>query len=438
MACLSYSSRLWLLCWIFSFASAAAQDRPDAAEFQASVVKVNITPTESQWLLGYQARQSEGVHDSLYHKIVAMDDGHTQFFLISSDLGVVSPGFYDAVTEELERETGISASQVWWTVTHTHSAPEAGPPGIVAAMMPERYEHEPNPDYSRWVKELLIEGVKEAQSRLEPARLGIATGMSMANINRRALSVDGEASLGMNPDGPVDRQIGLIRLDQSDGTPLAFIANYAMHGTVLGGQNLLISGDAPGIVAEYVEEALGAPMLFINGAAGDIAPIYSVYPDVKSGRLMQFKVLLGDRIIKTNDYISSTTSNVSLSIDKFIIETELKDGQRWVDELSNYIRTTSTGSNMVRIPIGIVKLNEDVILWSAPLELFTEIATRVRNHSPFPYTFYFGYTNGWLGYLTTRQAFSEGGYEPGQVTPFTEAAEDDFARAMITYLQGLP
>ena len=34
----------------------------------------------------------------------------------------------------------------------------------------------------------------------------------------------------------------------------------------------------------------------------------------------------------------------------------------------------------------------------------------VRNQSPFAHTFYFGYTNGWLGYLPTEQAFGEGGY----------------------------
>lgn len=32
--------------------------------------------------------------------------------------------------------------------------------------------------------------------------------------------------------------------------------------------NTLISGDVPGIIAEYVERKVGAPMLFINGAEG--------------------------------------------------------------------------------------------------------------------------------------------------------------------------
>jgi neutral ceramidase len=81
-----------------------------------------------------------------------------------------------------------------------------------------------------------------------------------------------------------------------------------------------------------------------------------------------------------------------------------------------------------------VRLN-DTAIWAAPVELFGEIAIDVRNHSPFPHTFYFGYTNGWFGYLPTARAIAEGGYEP-QTSPFTAAAEGDLTRQIVTFLQG--
>src|SRR5690606_13667459 len=124
----------------------------------------------------------------------------------------------------------------------------------------------------------LLDAIEQGLNQLQPARLGAGWGYSQANMNRRAREIDGRTSLGMNPDGPVDRRIGLLRIEKEDKTPIALIANYAMHGTVMSGANLHISGDGPGIVAEYVEEQIGAPMLYINGAAGNIAPIYSVYP----------------------------------------------------------------------------------------------------------------------------------------------------------------
>ena len=68
-------------------------------------------------------------------------------------------------------------------------------------------------------------------------------------------------------------------------------------GTALGGENTMISGDAPGVVAEYVEEKLGAPMLYIQSAAGNQAPIYTVMKDFKLAHLDAFKVILGDHLL---------------------------------------------------------------------------------------------------------------------------------------------
>jgi hypothetical protein len=429
------SSGLRTLVVVLSLVAAWPFSDTVAADFRASVVKVDITPETSQWLLGYGPRQSVGVHDHLYHRIVAMDDGTTQFFLISTDICLFSPAIYDEVASELEKDMGIRPLQVWWTVSHTHAAPEVGPPGLGAVFMGQRYQHEHNNEYSARVQRDLIKGVEQARAKLAPARLGVGWGFAMANINRRARDVEGPAFLGLNPDGPVDRRIGLIRLEYADGRPLALVANYPMHGTVLGDDNKLITGDAPGIVAEYVEEKLGAPMLFIQGAAGNLAPIYTVYPDFESGHLSQFRVLLGDKILEANRQLGSTTSAVKLSLGMKVVETPRKEGMGWAPELADYLRKTSMGTTVVRLSIRFLRINNDIAIWTAPLELFCEVAMWIRNHSPFPFTFYYGYCNGWLGYLPTKEEFAHGGYEPG-VSPFTPQAEADLVYSVITYLQG--
>jgi hypothetical protein len=286
------------------------------------------------------------------------------------------------------------------------------------------------------VEQKLIDGIAEARKNLVAARLGVGWGFSQANINRRAIDVDGKASLGLNPDGPVDRRIGLLRIDKEDGSPLVLIANYPMHGTVLGQANLEISGDAPGIVSAYVEQKLGVPMLFINGAAGNLAPIYSVYPDPKSGHLDQFQVLLGDKILDANRKIIATTDTVKLFAGSMIVETPRKPGLGWPSELSKYTSTTKAGVNRVRLPVRFLKINEDIAIWSAPIELFCEVSNEVREHSPFPYTFYFGYTNGWFGYMPVSSEWAHGGYEVETVSPFTPAASKDLTESVLGYLQG--
>jgi len=61
----------------------------------------------------------------------------------------------------------------------------------------------------------------------------------------------------------------------------------------------------------------------------------------------------------------------------------------------------------------------------------------VRRQSPFPQTFYFGYTNGWIGYLPTKAGFAEGGYAPA-TSVFTDQVEADLTTGLIPFLQGLP
>ena len=425
------------------FFSAGSIEQSLAGKLRASCVKVDITPAKPVLMQAYpRPGPSEGVLDRIYHRVVALDDGETQVFLISSDLAIVRYDVYREFSQRLARETGIRPEQVWWNTTQTHSGPQVG-------LEPEDSgTFKANPDYSAWLKRALIDAIVEARKKLEPARLGVATGMSMANINRRPREIDGSVPyVGLNPEGPVDRQIGLIRLERADGSLLALIASYAMHGTVLpvnGPEFLLISGDAQGVVAEYVEEKTGAPLLLMSGAEGDVAPIYSTItmPHAKNqglNHLSQFKVLLGDRILAANRSVAATATEVRLWTGRTMIETPLKEKQTvWYQEAMRGLkRETDDGVTLVRIPVDFLKINREILLWAAPLELFGEIAMKVRDRSPFPYTFFYGLNNGYLGYLTTRKAFAEGGFEP-RISPYTEQAEEDLTSGVLNAVWALP
>jgi len=188
-----------------------------------------------------------------------MDDGETEFYIVSSDLVGFSAGFYDSFCDRLEKETGITKEHLWWTVTHTHAAPSVAKP-LSSQLRPDQDVSGENVQFTQDLQDLLVRAIKQARSEMVPAMLGIGYGKSWANINRRSLDVDGRINLGKNPLGPVERTINLIKLQRTDGTPLALIANYSIHGTVLGYYenygigNTRIRGDLQGVVAEYVEE----------------------------------------------------------------------------------------------------------------------------------------------------------------------------------------
>ena len=108
----------------------------------------------------------------------------------------------------------------------------------------------------------------------------------------------------------------------------------------------------------------------------------------------------------------------------------------WSEELKKYGAKSPSGADLVRIPVRVLRIN-DTVLWGSPVELFCEIALRVRDDSPFRHNFFFGYMNGWLGYLPTAQAFKEGGYEP-RTSPFSEQVERDYTEGVMKFIHALP
>lgn len=422
--------RLLLFLFIASITSVVCA----RAEFRAAVVKVEITPETPQMLRGYGPRMSTQVRDALYHRIVALAKDDTKFVLIASDLCSLSPAYCDRVRGTLAADLGLPVENIWWSITHTHSSPYVGSPGVPGVLMPNRFQFRVDAGYTALVERKLAEGVREALAKLEGARLAVGRGYAEANINRRAYDAGGQVRLGMNPAGAVDRRIGLLRLDRADGAPLALLANYAMHPTVLGGASTLVSADAPGAVAAHVEEKAGAPMLYLNGAAGNLAPLYSGRPGIEARVLDHFKVLLGDPILDASRRARPVHEEIDLRVSRIIVETPKRPGLGWSDELKDYLRMEKDGAETLLVPVRFLRLSDDIVLWSAPMELFCEISNAIRDRSPFTHTLYIGYTNGTFGYLPTEQEYQAGGYETA-TSPFTASAAAHLSEAVNRHLR---
>ncbi len=425
---------LFLLCVFLHCSRSAAQEL-----FRAAFAKVDITPDRSQWLHGYAPRQSDGIRDPIFHRIAIMHDGVTEFVLVSTDVCTISPVFYDEFCKRFESETGIPSSNLWWTTTHTHSAPHLGPQDmgrLFYGTLGDRFSIQDDPAYWKWAQDQIMDGIKTARKNLVPAKLSIIKTVSEANVNRREKNAEGKIVLGVNLEGPVDRQVGILRVDNQAGELLGLIVNYAIHGTAFNGENKKISGDVTGIVAKYVEDQTKVPMLFINGAEGNVAPRYSVGGAIESPLLERYKSLLGDAILNALDQEQEATDNVKLQLSKIEVLTPRKEGLGWLDELQDYSAISDDGQQLVKLPVWSLVINDSTLIWSAPLELFSEYALAVRASSPYANTFYFGLTNGSMLYLPTAAAFAEGGYEPN-VSVFTPSAEAAFIETVQQHTKRL-
>ena len=175
-------------------------------------------------------------------------------------------------------------------------------------------------------------------------------------------------------------------------------------------------------------------MLFINGAAGNLAPIYSVYPDARSGRMNMLRRLLGDKILMASKEILNYEDQISFSASEMDFLTPMKEGLKWPEALNEYIVDEKGTAKTIKVPVRFLNINDKIGIWASPLELFCEISNEVRERSPFPYTFYYGYTNGWLGYMLTEEEWEYKGYEP-TVSPFVPNAGTRFGETVLSYLE---
>ncbi|OYW24711.1 MAG: hypothetical protein B7Z55_01400 [Planctomycetales bacterium 12-60-4] len=220
-------------------------------------------------------------------------------------IGRVGNGFMATVRSGLQ-EMGIAPSNVVVNASHCH--------GIV------RGDLEP----------LVIQAVKEAVKNLVPVKAGSGSGSeTRISENRRLKMKDGSMvdmrrAYSMPLDeavasvGPIDPQVGLLRLDRADGTPLAVLYQFACH-PIMNPPSKGCSADYPGFASKVVEDATGAMAFFVQGCGGDINPVR--YKEVTRaadaeplGTMLGATILAAARKIETKSDGVLQVSNAIISV----------------------------------------------------------------------------------------------------------------------------
>lgn len=225
----------------------------------AGAAVADITPPPGKRMDGYGGRTqpSQGVHDPLFARALVLDEGSGQegrCAIVSCDLLGMHPWITAEVRRRAQESCGIPREGVVVAATHSH----AGPLGLRGGMF--SYLDEP---LAAEVARKVAGAVAAAWGQRRPAalKLGQAT-VDTVSMNRR------------HPDWPTDPVLRLLLVDGEDGRPVAALLNFACHATVLDGSNLLLSAEFPGVAARLVQEQTGAPCVYLNGACGDVNPLW--------------------------------------------------------------------------------------------------------------------------------------------------------------------
>src|SRR5215471_6274935 len=248
----------------------------DTTALKGAVAKVEITPQIGLPMYGYRNRSgpSQGVLDPLYARVLALEAGETRLAIVTLDLGEIFANHWLERLREAVRKSS-RVSYVLVAASHTHSGP--APQGDCPS--------KPVPAWETAALDNIAKAIDEAYGRLVPVQLGTGYGTAYIGHNRLRVTADGRATwFERNPTRvptfQVDPTVAVIRIDRTDGKPLAVLVNYACHPVVFRADNLQYSADYPGVMTKTVEEAFdGEPLcFFLQGGAGDINPYFAVTP----------------------------------------------------------------------------------------------------------------------------------------------------------------
>ena len=237
-----------------------------SGELYVGAAKADITPPVGTRIFGGYSRKgsSSGLHDPLNIRALVLDvDGYRVGIITCDLIKYCNKRVIDTAKER------FNISHLLICSSHTHSGPIFGD-----YLAPDH-----DLPYARRVEKTMIDGLEKAVNNMFPARISAGYGNFPQTGYNRLTGRGNARAVFRNteriPYGLVDPEVGVIRVEDTDGNPRVILIQYACH-PVANGINYDISADYPGAAAGKVEEAFGnnTICMFVQGGAGDINPMF--------------------------------------------------------------------------------------------------------------------------------------------------------------------
>jgi neutral ceramidase len=432
----------------------------------AGVARVVITPPVGIRMCGYTVQEgvSRGIERELTATALVLSGLQSKVAILAVDILFIQSPHVERIRERIGKRLDIPSDHVLINTSHTHLGPTLPGWGQEA---PEQAQLQQR--YVEILEESLAGVASVAEEQMRPARLAAGKGSAPLGINRREKLPDGRVIIGENPQGAVDREVDVIRIDDLSGKPIATLMIAGCHTVVLGPRSTVLSPDFVGTARDIVEPATGCLSLFLQGAAGNINPACGIgsggpeqFDDLKrmgamlAGETLKVWAQLRThhrrgprRVVQSVAAISNWSYELLQpeSLDFFCVAARRKPlamaplpdrataerevtkqrqvleqarsqpegvqnvARRLLERAELVLSHVLDGRPVVReLQVWAMRIN-DVGLVAVNGEPFAEMSLEVKRRSPLASTFFLGYSNGCLGYLPTPEAFAEGGME---------------------------
>ena len=233
---------------------------------------------------------STGVHRPLTATAMAIRTLERTLFIVGLDIGWIGCYECDVIRfrSRVAQELDINIDDLLVNLSQTHK----GPPFCVHEALREGKELVP--DFIERTIVSIIEICRQAAASV--CEVNITWGYGQCNLGTvRDLPVGNQVVVGYNPELKADDTLVVGRVTDLTGSNVATLVNYGCHPTSVGWGSDLISPDYVGRAREIVEKATGAPMLFLLGACGNVAPKIQYAADVsiadRNGEMLGYATL---------------------------------------------------------------------------------------------------------------------------------------------------
>jgi hypothetical protein len=393
--------------------------------WKVGLADTKITPEEPIHLAGYASRNKPftGVAADLHAKALAIEDAQgNRAVLVTSDLLGFRASIAEPICERLREKAGLKREQIILSSSHTHTGPlltlEPAAQGNLKAEDAEK-----STAYTKRLQDKVVDVVAQALSRMEPAKLSWGWGVATFPMNRREFTPTG-VKLGVNPRGPVDRTVPVLRVDAPDGKPRAVLFGCACHNTTLGGDIYEVSGDYAGFAQAHIEaERPGVQAMFMIGCGGDANP----HPRGTMAVAREHGATLGKEVLRVLDTklapvrgpLKTAFQRAALPLQEPLPLEELKalaakgpDYKRGVAQKQlDAIQRGERPATQYAAPIAAWQFGDDLTLVALSGEVVADYVTFIVNALGPLKLWVAAYCNDVFGYLPSARVIEEGGYE---------------------------
>jgi hypothetical protein len=393
----------------------------------AGTAKVSITPPTD-----------EPIHDSVYARSLVLEANGRRLVFVAVDLAVFTSERIERVCKE---KYGIS--EVMLCSSHTHSEPQPG----------GKRAFQGNP-YTSFYEDRIILAVERAVQNMFPARVAAGRrSFPQLGFNRLIVREDGHAReswfsdaqyTSENPEripfGPVDPEVGVLKIEDMQGQPRAIVMNYACHADIVC-FNYAVSADYPGVACRKVEEAFGDTLncLFVQGAGGNIESLQ--ISSRRSGPDDPFQTDYAP-MERTGEILAFQTVKLAKAL------TPTPDDQAELKYMDDTIRFTGRFDKTLayNVHLSTIIINKDIVIAACPGELFVQLQLDWKKKMELaeakPFLFGYAWSGGsWPGYIADVRSAALGGYGADQGEKLIEvgAGEAIITRQLENYykLNGL-